>query len=53
MTKQQQIGAMILEKVAGGMAIDQAMDAVCGAGTYQKLASDTWTALRIKQGLPV
>jgi hypothetical protein len=50
-TTEQIISAKILIKVAEGMTIDQALDEVCGAGTFAKLASDLYHQLRAKQGL--
>ena len=50
MTKTQQISAMILaEMAANGGDIKAALDKICGAGTYMKLASDVWHAARAKQ----
>lgn len=48
MTKQQAISAKIATLVAQGMDISEALDAVCGAGTYEKLASDVYHGLRAK-----
>lgn len=39
------IGARILALIAQGMTTQQALDAVCGAGTYATLAGDVYDAL--------
>lgn len=46
MTKQQIISARILKLVAEGHDIRAAMDAVLGAGSFEKLAGDLWEAFR-------
>lgn len=52
MTKTQQISALIAAEFArNGGDIAKALDAVCGAGTYAKLASEVYNELRAKQGL--
>jgi hypothetical protein len=51
MTTKQIISAKIIAAMAQGMTIDQAIDSVCGAGTYANLTSDLYDALRAKQGL--
>lgn len=52
MTKTQRISALILAAYrANGGDIEAATDAVCGKGTYRKLAHDVWTAARAKAGL--
>lgn len=48
MTKNEAIRQMILAKMARGMTVDQALDAVCGPGTFAKLAEDTYHAIRAK-----
>lgn len=40
------ISAKILTLVSTGMTVQEALDAVCGAGTFEKLASDLYDALR-------
>ncbi len=42
------ISALILANVAAGMALDEAIDAVLGAGTYAKLAADLYDGLCAK-----
>lgn len=46
MTKQQAISALILAEVAKGRSIQDAFDAVIGAGAYAKLAGEVWEALQ-------
>lgn len=46
----QKISLMILAKVAEGMTPPQALDAVCGAGTYDQLVSTLYDELRAKAG---
>jgi hypothetical protein len=46
MTKTQAISAMILARVAQGETIQQAFDAVLGAGAYERLAGEVWEALQ-------
>ena len=46
MTKTQAISAMILAKVAEGMTVREAIDAVIGAGTSEKLIGDLYEQLR-------
>jgi hypothetical protein len=46
MTKQQAISALILARVANGETIQQAFDAVIGAGAYERLAGEVWEALQ-------
>lgn len=48
--KQAKISALILSKVAEGMSPREALDAVCGPGTFAKLAGDLYTELRAKAG---
>ena len=38
------ISLRILEIIALGNTVQQAIDAVLGAGTYEKIASDVWEA---------
>jgi hypothetical protein len=44
MTKTQAISAMILNKIAEGMAPREAFDAVLGAGRFEQLAGEIWEA---------
>ena len=46
MTTTQKISLKIAALVAAGMQINEAVDAVLGAGTYEKLAADLYDALR-------
>lgn len=46
MTKQQAISALILSQVANGKTIQEAFDAVIGAGAYERLAGEVWEALQ-------
>lgn len=46
MTKQQAISLMILENVKNGMSLEEAFDAVLGAGSYEKLAGEIYEELR-------
>lgn len=39
------ISTAILAKMAEGLPVDQAFDAVLGAGSYAKLAGEVWEAL--------
>lgn len=49
MTKTQQISALIaVEYMNNGGDIKAAVDKICGAGTYMKLAHDVWTAAQTK-----
>ena len=47
-TKSQAISAKILSLVAQGMSVRAALDAVCGAGTSERLVSELYTELRAK-----
>lgn len=40
------ISARILAEMANGSTLEQAMDAVLGAGSFQKVAGDAYDALR-------
>ena len=40
------ISRKILQNVAAGMTLCEALDAVLGEGTYDRLASDLYDALR-------
>lgn len=51
-SKDQIISARILLLVAAGMDLREAFDQVLGAGTYSKLASDLYDALRAKASQP-
>lgn len=42
------ISRAILAKIAEGLAVPAAIDAVLGVGTYAKLAGDVYDALRAK-----
>ena len=46
MTKQQAISALIVAEVANGSTIQEAFDAVLGAGSYERLAGEVWEAFR-------
>lgn len=46
--KNVQISAMIAARIASGASTREAIDAVLGAGTYDRLASDLYDALRAK-----
>lgn len=46
MTKTQAISTMILAKVVEGMSPRDAFDAVCGAGSFERLAGDLYDQLR-------
>lgn len=46
MTKQQAISALILAEVAKGATPQEAVDAILGAGTYERLAGEVWEALQ-------
>jgi hypothetical protein len=46
MTKSQAISALILARVANGETMQEAFDAVLGAGAYQRLAGEVWEALQ-------
>lgn len=48
MNTNQIISARILAHIDTGLRVDQAIDAVLGAGTYSKLAGDLYDALRAK-----
>jgi len=45
MSKDQIISGQILAAISGGMSIDQAIDAVLGAGTYIRIAYDLHESL--------
>lgn len=42
------ISQAIAAKVAQGLPVNQALDAVCGAGTFAKLAGEVYESLRAK-----
>jgi hypothetical protein len=46
MTKSQSISALILARVANGETLKEAFDAVLGAGAYERLAGEVWSALQ-------
>ena len=48
MTKTQAISMMILAKVAAGMTIREAFNAVLGQGRFEQLASDLYDELRAR-----
>ena len=48
MTKTQAISAMILNKIAAGMTAKEAINAVLGAGAYEKLAGEVYDELRAR-----
>jgi hypothetical protein len=48
MTKAQKISEMILHELAVTGSISQAFDRVFGEGSYDKLASDVYHALRVE-----
>lgn len=50
MTKNAIISARILAAVGEGVAIDEAIDAVLGEGTYRQLVSDLYDELRARSG---
>ncbi len=45
-TKNEAISRMIIEALDNGHSVDEAIDAVLGAGTYAKVASELYDALR-------
>jgi hypothetical protein len=46
MNTNQKISLAILSKIANGMTARQAVDAVLGAGTFEKIAGDVYDTLR-------
>ncbi len=42
------ISRAIMAKMAEGLPVNKALDAVCGAGTFAKLAGEVYDALRAK-----
>lgn len=40
------ISDLIIREVESGKTVPQAVDAVCGAGTFERLASDLYDAFR-------
>jgi len=48
MTKSQAISTMILTAIQDGKDVREAVDAVLGQGTFEKLAGDLYDALRAK-----
>lgn len=48
MTKTQAISTMILAAIKDGKDVREAVDAVLGVGTFEKLAGDLYDALRAK-----
>lgn len=49
MTKSHHISETILIEFAKTASVKTAIDAVLGAGTYERIASDTYDALREKK----
>lgn len=47
MTTNEKISAAILTRVAAGMPVREAIDAVLGAGVSAKLVSDLWASLQV------
>lgn len=45
------ISHLIIEEMRKGHDVRAAIDAVLGAGTWQKLADDLWEAFRAKRNL--
>ena len=50
MTTNQTISARILVLVATGMTLREAIDAVLGAGTFERLAREVYSELRARAG---
>lgn len=51
MTTNQKISAKILAKKAAGMSTKDAIDAVLGIGTFERLASEVYDTLRaVREG---
>ncbi len=48
MTKNQQISAAILNHVASGKSVQEAYDAVFGAGSYVKMAGEIYDQINAK-----
>ena len=48
MTTNQKISLAILSKMQSGMSVREAIDAVLGAGTFEKVASDVYDVLRAR-----
>lgn len=48
MTNQQEISRRILALVAAGSTVQQAFDAILGAGAYARLASDLYDQFRVR-----
>lgn len=44
--KNAKISALILAEIRAGRTLPEAIDAVLGTGTYQKIAGDVYDALR-------
>ena len=49
MTANQIISAKLLSLVANGMTMREAIDAVLGAGTFERVAGDVYDALNTKR----
>ncbi len=47
-SKTQTISARILAMVAAGHSLQASVDAILGAGTYERLAGDVYDALRAR-----
>ncbi len=50
MTKTQAITLMILKRIDEGETVCEAFDAVLGAGSYDRLASEVYDAIRAEGG---
>jgi hypothetical protein len=51
MTKNQAISEMIIALTKCGFSAREALDMVCGAGTYDKLAEEVYYELRRRAGM--
>ena len=49
MNKNAKISMAILAKMAQGMTVRQAIDAVLGAGTAERVIADVWAAARVRR----
>jgi len=48
--KNAEISIKILEKIAEGMTVRQAIDTVLGAGTAEKIAGEVYDEIRVRHG---
>ena len=48
MTKDQTISAMILNEIASGKSVSEAVDSILGEGTYETVAGDIFDALNAR-----